>query len=91
MYVRESLGLTQEHRGEEVSEMPERRSERLLRLPQVLALVGVGRSTLYAMVSRGDFPAQVRIGRRSVGWRRWQVYDWIRSRPTIGDTTPDAG
>ena len=47
---------------------------RLMRPPAVLALVGVSRSSLYAMVARGVFPPPVRIGLRSVGWRarcRW--------------------
>ncbi|NII09672.1 AlpA family phage regulatory protein [Oleiagrimonas sp. C23AA] len=30
---------------------------RLIRVPEVLSRVGVSRSTLYAMIQRGEFPA----------------------------------
>ena len=39
-------------------------SLRLMRLPEVLRITGFSRSTLLAMVARGDFPAPLRIGRR---------------------------
>ncbi len=54
----------------------------LLRLPEVLALVGVSRSTLYAMVQRGEFPPPVRIGVRAVAWRAHEVYSWVETRPS---------
>lgn len=41
----------------------------LLRLPQVLNLVGVSQSCWYAGVKRGDYPQPIRIGRRAVAWR----------------------
>ncbi len=50
-------------------------SERLLlRLPEVASLLGVGRSTVYELVQRGDLPA-VHVGRAvripSAALRRW--------------------
>lgn len=41
----------------------------LLRLPQVLNLVGISQSAWYAGMRRGDYPTPVRIGRRAVAWR----------------------
>ena len=41
----------------------------LLRLPQVLNLVGISQSAWYAGVKRGDYPQPIRIGRRAVAWR----------------------
>ncbi len=41
----------------------------LLRLPQVLSLMGVSQSCWYAGMRRGDYPSPVRIGRRAVAWR----------------------
>jgi prophage regulatory protein len=40
----------------------------LLRLPEVLALFPVGRSTWYAGISDGIYPRPVLISRRSVAW-----------------------
>lgn len=41
----------------------------LLRLPQVLNLVGISQSAWYAGMRRGDYPQPIRIGRRAVAWR----------------------
>ena len=54
---------------------------RLMRLPEVLALVGVAKSTLHAWITAGLFPAQVQIGPRVVGWRSCEVDDWMSNRP----------
>lgn len=43
--------------------------ERLLTLAEVLELVRVCRSSWYAGISSGIYPAAVRIGMRSVRWR----------------------
>lgn len=42
----------------------------LLRLPDVLAAVGVAKSTWFAGIAAGRYPKSVRIGRRSVAWPR---------------------
>ena len=50
------------------------------RLPEVLRRTGLSRSTIYEMISRGDFPRQVKLGRRAVGWIANDVDEWIRSK-----------
>ena len=54
---------------------------RILRLPEVLHLCGISRSSLYEMVARETFPPPVRISARSVGWRAHDIHKWIDSRP----------
>ena len=52
----------------------------ILRLPDVLAAVGVSRTTLWRRVQAGDFPAPVRLGgarSRAMGWKRADVERWI--------------
>jgi prophage regulatory protein len=56
------------------------RSLRLLRRPQVQARVGIGRTTIYAMVNDGTFPAPVQLGARAVAWRESEIDAWIASR-----------
>jgi prophage regulatory protein len=46
-----------------------RAGDRLLRLQQVLELVPLARSTWWAGVRAGRFPAPVRLGPRLVAWR----------------------
>jgi prophage regulatory protein len=50
------------------------------RLPEVLRQTGLSRSTIYDMISRGDFPRQVQLGRRAVGWMAADVLDWIHAK-----------
>lgn len=54
--------------------------ETLDRLPTVLDRVGTSKTTVYAMVKAGTFPAPVKIGQRAVAWRRSDVDAWIDSR-----------
>jgi prophage regulatory protein len=51
------------------------------RLQTVLAATGLGRSTIYRLISEGSFPAPVRLGRRAVAWRWSDLDQWTRSRP----------
>jgi prophage regulatory protein len=55
-------------------------SERILRLPDAIATVGVRKTTIYGWVKRGDFPLPVRLGARAVGWRERDVDDWLAKR-----------
>jgi predicted DNA-binding transcriptional regulator AlpA len=32
------------------------------------------------MISRGEFPRQVQLGRRAVGWMAEDVLDWIHAK-----------
>jgi len=50
------------------------------RLPEVLRQTGLSRSTIYEMISRGEFPRQVKLGRRAVVWLANDVDKWIRSK-----------
>jgi prophage regulatory protein len=52
----------------------------LLRLPQVRERVGLSRSTIYARVSNGTFPAPVRIGGNAVAWVDSDVAAWIAAQ-----------
>ena len=52
----------------------------ILRIRDVLALVGVSRSTLYTWVAAKSFPAPVNLGIRSIGWREEAVEVWMESR-----------
>lgn len=53
----------------------------ILRRPQVEQLVGLSRSTLYAMMAENTFPQPVKLSKRAVGWRESDVREWLASRP----------
>jgi prophage regulatory protein len=42
--------------------------------------VGLSRSTLYLLISRGEFPAPVKIGARAVAWESAAIDEWIAGK-----------
>lgn len=52
---------------------------KIIRLKEVMGLTGLARSTVYKYVKEGQFPKQVCLGARSVGWVESEIQDWIRS------------
>ncbi len=54
--------------------------DRILRCKDVMALTGLSRSTLYAMMSDGAFPASIKLSKRAVGWRAKAVQAWLDAR-----------
>jgi prophage regulatory protein len=55
-------------------------ADTILRLPQVRQQCGLSRTAVYAAIARGDFPRQVQLGTRSVGWRASDIEAWVGSR-----------
>lgn len=58
----------------------------LIRLPEVRAIVSLSSSTIYEMVARGHFPAQVKIGPRASAWVESEVLAWVESRIAMRET-----
>ena len=58
--------------------------QRLLRLPQVEALVGIRKSTIYEGVRAGTFPAPIKLSRRTVCWPAAAIDAWITERIKAG-------
>jgi len=54
---------------------------RLLRLPAVLKITGLKKSTIYAGAKNGTFPKPVRVGSRAVAWRSDELAKWIDELP----------
>lgn len=63
---------------------------KILRLPDVVNMTGLSRSTIYAEIAKGNFPQQVQLtGRRSVGWHISTVTQWMESRQAPSTLTQD--
>lgn len=56
---------------------------KLLRVPQVKALTGLSRMTIYRLEQRGEFSSRMQLGRNSVAWRDQDIENWIASRPSV--------
>lgn len=70
----------------DASQLPQR-MDSILRLPKVLEVTGLSKSTLYRMARDGDFPRPVRIASQLVGWRASLIQKWIESREEVGSPT----
>ena len=58
---------------------PTLHAHRLLRLAEVVAMLGIGRTSVYNYIAAGSFPAPVKVGEKSVRWKLTEVLAW-RSR-----------
>jgi prophage regulatory protein len=56
---------------------------RLLRLPEVIEITGLGRDTIYRYIRESRFPRQRRISQRASGWREDEIVAWVNSRPAV--------
>lgn len=50
---------------------------RLIRLPEVQRLTGLGRSQTYALARDGRFPQPIKISERCSAWVEADVRSWI--------------
>ena len=48
-----------------------------MRRKDIQNALGLGRSTIYEMMSKGKFPKQFRISRRSVAWRTLDIENYL--------------
>ena len=53
---------------------------RVLRLPEVLTVCGLSRSSVYLKIKEETFPTPIKLGERSVGWIEEEIQDWIDQR-----------
>ena len=55
---------------------------RVLRMCGACGKVGLGRSSIYELIARGQFPPPFRLtpGGRAVGWFESDLDDWLRQR-----------
>lgn len=63
---------------------------KVLRLPEVVAITGHPRSTIYDQMAKGRFPKPIRLGIRSVGWLESEIIAWQRARIAERDREMEA-
>jgi len=52
----------------------------VLRIEGVFRRTGLKRTMLYDLIAKGQFPKQVSLGARAVGWYEDEVDEWVRNR-----------
>lgn len=56
---------------------------RIIKVPEVLERCAISRASLYRMLQRNEFPRQVRLGIRSVGFYEHEVNQWLADRQRV--------
>ena len=67
---------TYSHKGEPLG-------TQIVRMPEVLRMTGLCRTTIWRWTKAGRFPAPVRLGSRHIGWQRSDVEKWINDREAV--------
>lgn len=63
-----------------VEEPKQSTPEKHLRRRAVEELTGLGRSTIYLLMSRGEFPRPVKLTNKAVAWPEGRIIDWLKKR-----------
>lgn len=58
---------------------------RLIRLPEVMARVGLKRSAIYQRMSEGRFPKSRSLGPKCAVWVEREIEDWIEQVVRFGN------
>lgn len=61
----------------------------MLRLRQVTNMIGLGKTTIYARIKEGTFPAPISLGGRAVAWIESEVVAWVAARITASRSQSD--
>lgn len=65
-----SFKKSKEHLGDFMAKV-------ILRLPAVKSRTGLSRSAIYSLIAQGNFPKQIFLGERTVGWLEEEIEAWL--------------
>ena len=52
----------------------------LFRMPELQKHVPLSRSHIYSMISKGQFPAPIKLGPRASAWLASEIDEWLQER-----------
>lgn len=56
---------------------------RIIRLPEVMSMTGLSRSSVYKQQAQGSFPKSIPLtgqGGRAIGWYAYEIEAWIQEK-----------
>jgi prophage regulatory protein len=53
---------------------------KIYRLKELKEKLGVGKSTIYRWIKKGNFPAPIKLGERTVGWLESDLKKWLETK-----------
>ena len=54
--------------------------DRFIRLPELLRLVPVSKSTIYRLEAKGAFPPRIYLSPNCIAWRLSDIIEWMTER-----------
>ena len=55
-------------------------NDKIIRLSDVCNLVGLSKAQIYHLISKNEFPPQIKLGERASGWVFSEVLEWCDSK-----------
>ena len=52
---------------------------KFLKIQTVISMTSLSRSSIYTAMSAGSFPAQIKLGERSVAWLESDIQNWMEN------------
>lgn len=54
--------------------------DRYIRIKELAAMLGIGRSTIYRLIKANKFPKQIKLTERTSVWRLSVINQWIADK-----------
>jgi prophage regulatory protein len=67
-------------KAETLKDEPKQEEIKIIRRKELETIVGLSRSSIYAMMKQGKFPQSFKLGERSIGWDSEDIQNWLLSR-----------
>ena len=58
---------------------------KLVKLSDVREITTFSSATIYRLISKGEFPKQIKLSERSSGWLLEEIYSWLEKRKNSRD------
>ena len=58
--------------------------DRYIRIKELAIMLSIGRSTIYKLMKKNQFPQQIKLSERTVVWRLSVINEWIEERKKLG-------
>jgi prophage regulatory protein len=62
--------------------------DRLIRLPEVMSIIGAKKSTVYSLINDGKFPKPIKYSERLCVWPETVILQWVQDRINESAETP---
>jgi prophage regulatory protein len=63
-----------------MSDQPTKAADRLIRLPEVISITGLSRSTIYALEAANKFPRRCALTEKTSAWSYLEVMGFVADR-----------